>query len=117
MAYDEYLADRIRQQLTQRHVRFEEKRMMGGLCFMVNDKMCLGVSDERLMARTDPDDYTRLLAEPGAHEMDFTGRPMRGFLFIDGEGIDEDDALGGWVQRCLDYNPKASRSKRRRKSG
>ena len=42
MAYDEYLADRIRQQLTQRHVRFEEKRMMGGLCFMVNDKMCLG---------------------------------------------------------------------------
>ena len=48
--------------------------------------------------------------------MDFTGRPMRGFLFIDGEGIDEDDALGSWVQRCLDYNPRATRSKRRGKA-
>ena len=116
MAYDEYLADRIRQQLAQRHVRFAEKRMMGGLCFMVDDKMCLGVTDERLMVRTDPVDYARLLALPGAREMDFTGRPMRGFLFVDGEGIDADEALGGWVQRCLDYNPRAPRSKRRKRT-
>ena len=51
MAYDEYLADRIRQQLVQRHQPYQERRMMGGLCFMVDDKMCLGVSDERLMVR------------------------------------------------------------------
>ncbi len=116
MAYDEHLADRVRQQLGQRHVRFEEKRMMGGLCFMVGDKMCLGISGERLMVRTDPSDYAKLLAEPGAAEMDFTGRPMRGFLFIAPEGIDEDDTLGTWVQRCLDYNPRAPRSRKRQRA-
>ncbi|MBT0961104.1 TfoX/Sxy family protein [Denitromonas iodatirespirans] len=116
MAYDEYLADRLRQQLAERHVTHEEKRMMGGLCFMVNDKMCLGVSGERLMVRTDPAHYARFLALPGAREMDFTGRPMKGFLFVEGEGIDDDDALGAWVQRCLDYNPLAPRSKRRKKA-
>ncbi len=113
MAYDEHLADRVRQQLGQRHIRFEEKRMMGGLCFMVDDKMCLGISDERLMVRTDPADYPQLLAQPGAAEMDFTGRPMRGFLFVSGEGLDEDEDLGTWVQRCLDYNPRAPRSRKR----
>ena len=91
MAYDEYLADRIRQQLVQRHQPYQERRMMGGLCFMVDDKMCLGVSDERLMVRADPDDYARLLRLPGARVMDFTGRPMKGFLFVEPTGIDRDD--------------------------
>ena len=116
MAYDEHLADRVRRQLEQRHVAFEEKRMMGGLCFMVRDKMCLGINDARLMARTDPQRYVDFLAEPGAREMDFTGRPMKGFLFIEAEGIAEDDALGLWVERCLEYNPRAPRSRRRSRS-
>lgn len=115
VAYDEYLADRIRQQLDQRHQPYQEKRMMGGLCFMVDDKMCMGVSDDRLMVRADPDDYARLLRLPGAGVMNFTGRPLKGFLFVEPAGIDRDEDLSGWVQRCLDYNPKAQRSARRQK--
>ncbi|MCB1907403.1 MAG: TfoX/Sxy family protein [Rhodocyclaceae bacterium] len=115
MAYDEHLADRIRRQLSLRGQPFEEKRMMGGLCFMVDDKMCLGITGDRLMARTDPEDYARLLTLPGAREMDFTGRPMKGFLFVAPEGIVHDDDLAAWVERCLDYNPRARRSARRSK--
>lgn len=115
MAYDEHLADRVRRQLAERHLAFDEKRMMGGLCFMVNGKMCLGIAGDRLMVRTDPARYGEFLTLPGAAEMDFTGRPMRGFLFIAPEGVDDDDALADWVQRCLDYNPHAPMSRKRAK--
>ena len=114
MAYDEHLADRIRQQLAQRHQPYQEKRMMGGLCFLVDDKMCMGVSEDRLMARADPEDYARLLILPGARPMDFTGRPLKGFLFVEPEGLDRDQDLSAWVQCCLDFNPRAKRSARRR---
>jgi TfoX/Sxy family transcriptional regulator of competence genes len=113
MAYDEYLADRVRQILAERHVTTEEKKMMGGLCFMVNAKMCAGIVGETLMARIDPDSYQQALTRPGAREMDFTGRPMKGFLFVEGEGIDADEDLQDWLQLCLDYNPRARSSKKK----
>ena len=112
MAYDEYLADRIRMVFREKGVTVKEKRMMGGLCFMVNDKMCAGVVDERLMARVAPEEYEQALTRPGCREMDFTGRAMRGLVYVEGEGIEEDDDLAIWLQLCLDYNPRARSSKR-----
>jgi TfoX/Sxy family transcriptional regulator of competence genes len=114
MAYDEHLADRVRQIFAELHVMAEEKKMMGGLCFMVNDKMCAGVSDERLMARIDPEIYQVALTRNSAHEMDFTGRPMKGFVIVEPEGIDDDEDLRSWLQLCLDYNPLAKSSRKRR---
>ena len=86
MAYDEGLAERVREGFQSRGVLFEEKRMMGGLCFMVNDKMCVGVIDDRLMVRLDPAIEADALKRQGCVPMDFTGRPMRGFVFVEAEG-------------------------------
>jgi TfoX/Sxy family transcriptional regulator of competence genes len=112
MAYDELLADRITQSLKEKKVAFEEKKMFGGICFMVNDKMCIGVLKNQLMARIDPEQEAAFLSDTGARPMDFTHRPMKGYLYIDPEGTDLDDDLDQWVDRCLDYNPKAKSSKK-----
>ncbi|AYB34906.1 TfoX/Sxy family protein [Chryseolinea soli] len=115
MAYDEHLADRIRQIFKEKKVRFEDKKMMGGLCFMVNEKMCVGVVQNELMARIDPAIYEVVLKKKYSREMDFTGRPMKGFVFISPKGIDADKDLEYWVGLCLEYNPKANSSKKRLK--
>ena len=65
MAYSEHLAERVKKVLKEKRVRFEEKKMMGGLCFMVRDKMCMGVERNMLMARIDPDTYEKTLKKPG----------------------------------------------------
>ena len=114
MAHDEYLAERIRRILALKKVPFEEKKMMGGLCYMVDDKMCIGVVKNELMARIDPELYDQALDRKGSRKMDFTGRPMRGFVFVEPEGIDMDKDLEYWVQLCLDYNPKAKSSKKKK---
>ena len=88
--------------------------MMGGLCFMVNDKMCVGIEKDKLMARLDPDIYERALSKRGCREMDFTGRPMRGFVFVEPVGIKREKDLDYWVQLCLDFNPKARSSKKKK---
>ena len=93
MAYDENLADRIQRVLQNHRVVFEEKKMVGGLCYMVNDKMCLGITKNKLMARIDPDKFEDALTKKGCHEMDFSGRPMKGFVFIEPEGMDMDKEL------------------------
>lgn len=116
MAFDEFLADRVRRVLTEKHVSFEEKKMMGGLCFMVDDKMCLGILRNDLMARIDPDLYDRALTRQGSRKMDFTGRPMKGFVFVEPIGIDREADLEYWIQLCLDFNPKAQSSKKKRSS-
>ena len=121
MAYDEFFADRIRLILKERKANFRDFKMMGGLCFMVNDKMCVGVmqdktsGEDKLMARVDPERYEELLEEAGSREMDFTGRPMRGFLFIQGPALDKNDSLEFWVDQCLEYNPRAKSSKKKSK--
>lgn len=111
MAYDEHLVERVRRGFSKAQVRFEEKRMMGGLCFMVNGKMCVGVEKERLMARIDPTNYENALKRKGCVPMDFTGRPMRGFVFINREGLETDDELKTWLGLALEFNPKAKSSK------
>jgi TfoX/Sxy family transcriptional regulator of competence genes len=93
-------------------VSFEEKRMMGGVCFMVDSKMCVGIEKDRLMARIDPEAYDAALRKKGCVPMDFTGRPMRGFVFVNPKGIATDSDLDGWLQLALAFNPKAKASKK-----
>lgn len=112
MPFSEHLADRIRQTFKEKRVVFEEKKMMGGLCFMVDGKMCAGVTNESLMARIDPEIYQEALQKSGAREMDITGRPMKGFIFVGPDGIDREEDLSNWLQLCLDFNPKAKASKK-----
>lgn len=116
MAYDEHLADRVRSYFTEKKISSQEKEMMGGLCFMVDNKMCVGVHNDRLMARIGPGVYDQALAKTGCRPMDFTGRPMKGFVFVGQEGIDLEDDLAYWLQLCLDFNPQAKSSKKKRKA-
>ena len=113
MAYNELLADRIRNVLSDRKIVAEEKKMMGGLCFMVDDKMCVGVIKDGLMARIDPEIYNQALKVKGCREMDFTGRPMKGFVQVDPVGTDMDEDLSYWIDLCLEFNPKAKSSKKK----
>ncbi len=119
MAYDEHLADRARQYLKEHSISFEEKKMMGGLCFMVDDKMCFGMHIDKntnsslLMARVGPENYENSLQKEHCSEMMFTGRKMKGFVFVSEAGIDLEKDLDFWLQRCLEYNPHAKRSKKK----
>ena len=113
MAYNEYLADLVRGSLKERKVAFEEKQMMGGLCFMVDDKMCLGVVQDDLMARIGPHVYEQFLQKPGARVMDFTKRPMKGYAFVDVHGWDQHIELETWVDQCLEFNKEAKSSKKK----
>ncbi|NCQ11330.1 MAG: TfoX/Sxy family protein [Bacteroidetes bacterium] len=115
MAYSEFLADRVRQRLSKQI--FIEKKMMGGLIFMVNEKMCIGVDTDRkschdrLMVRVRKNAYENLLKKKGCREMDFTGKPMKGFLFIYPDGFDTETDLDFWVKQALDFNKDIKKSK------
>ena len=112
MAYNETLAQRVREALaTQRQV--EEKKMMGGLTFMVNGKMCVGILGDDLMARIDPEVYETALTKKGCREMNFTGKPMKGFVFISPEGTKRKADLAYWLGLALDFNKRAKASKKR----
>lgn len=115
MAYNEQLGGLIRLSLEERKVSFYEKKMFGGLAFMVDDKMCLGVIKDELMARVGPQAFAEVLEQPGAKEMNFTGRPMKGYVFVEPEGWDRDEQIDYWVEKCLAFNPEAQRSKKRKK--
>lgn len=115
MAYDELLADRVRQILLRKKTSFEEKKMFGGLCYMVDEKMCVGLTKTDLMARIDPDFYDQALTRNGARKMMFTGREMKGFVFVDPEAVDMEEDLEFWVDLCLEFNPKAKSSKKKKK--
>ena len=99
MAYDERLAERIRTVLSPRS-DVDERKMFGGIAFMIRGHMSCGIVGATLMVRVDPDDEARLLRTPHARPMDFTGRPMRGFLFVDPPGIRTAAALGTWIRRA-----------------
>lgn len=114
MAYSEFLADRVRDSLKGMEATFQEKKMFGGMCFLVDEKMCVGIMNEDLMIRTDPEDQEAFLKEEGCRIMDFTKRPMKGYLYVAPEGIDMNEDLDKWVKRCLDFNPKAKSSKKKK---
>lgn len=115
MAYDTYLEERMTRILEAKKQAFEAKKMMGGLCYMVEDKMCFGIVGEQMMARINPDIYEDSLKKEGCSEMNFTGRAMKGFVYLDGEAIDKDDDLEHWIDLCLEFNPLAKSSKKKKK--
>ena len=112
MAYNEKLADRTREIIALTHKKIEEKKMFGGLCFMVNDKMCVGVEKNRMMVRLDPDKYDEVLEKEGCEPMNFTGKIMKGFVFVNDEVLKTKKQLEYWVKLALDYNKIAKASKK-----
>lgn len=102
MGYDQKTAERVRRLLSRRR-DVVEKRMVGGLSFMVNGSMCCGVTGTALMVRVGREGYERALAEPHARPMKFAGRALAGFVCVDPEGYRTDRALGKWIQRGIDF--------------
>lgn len=102
MAYDERLANRLRQ-LVGGERGLAEKKMFGGLAMLLDGNMAVGVHGNGLIVRTDPARQEELLAEPGARVFDLTGRPMKGWMLVDGEGCTEDRDLRRWVERGIEY--------------
>ncbi len=113
MAYNEKLADMTRELISQTHNNVEEKAMFGGLCFMVNDKMCVGVEKERLMVRLDPEKYDEVIEIEGCRPMDFTGKIMKGFVFVDADTLNSKKKLAYWIDLALAYNKIAKASKKK----
>lgn len=102
MPYDEGLAERIRA-LVEDDPRIQEKKMFGGLAFLFDGSMSVGIIRDELMVRVGPAAYAGALARPHAREMDFTGRPMRGFVQVAPEGFEDDSELATWVAAGIDY--------------
>lgn len=102
MAYDEGLAHRLRE-LFEDEPAVTEKKMFGGLCFLYDGNMCCGIVGDELMLRVGPDAYDACLALPHAREMDFTGRALRGMIYVGTDGFAEDEDLAAWAERGLAF--------------
>jgi TfoX/Sxy family transcriptional regulator of competence genes len=113
MAFNEHLAERVRESLSTRK-NVKEKNMMGGLTFMLNDKMCVGILQDDLMVRIDPNQYEAALEKNGCREMTFTGKPMKGFVFVGPEGTTKKKDLEYWISMALDFNKLAKASKKKK---
>ena len=105
MAYNEKIANRIRERLADRP-NIEEKEMFGGIAFMLNGKMCVGVVKDDLLCRVDPAKNDEVLEKPGCRPMDFTGRPMKGWIFIDEHGMKNKKDFEYWIGLALEFNGK-----------
>ena len=114
MSYSEKLADRTRELIAASQDNIEEKKMFGGLCFMVNDKMCIGVEKDRLMVRLDPEKYDEAIGKKGCLPMDFTGKVMKGFVFVSEDVLKTKKQLSYWVDLALEYNKVAKVSKKKK---
>ncbi|MCA9810737.1 MAG: TfoX/Sxy family protein [Candidatus Dadabacteria bacterium] len=102
MAYDETLAGRLRDALRGAGA-VSEKKMFGGIAFMLNGNMCCGVINDLLMARVGPGAYSGALERPHARPMDFTKRPMKGYVYVEPGGLRSDEELREWVCRCVEF--------------
>src|SRR5690348_14142678 len=102
MAYSEALANRVREALA-RDEGVKEKKMMGGLGFMIGGRMALGIVGEQLMVRVGPDGYQRALGRAHVREMDFTGRSIKGFVFVEPAGIRTKRSLASWVAPAVAF--------------
>jgi TfoX/Sxy family transcriptional regulator of competence genes len=102
MAFDEQLVRRIRTHLGKRP-GLSEKKMFGGIAFLMKGNMCCGVHRDALMVRLDPADTDRVLAEPHTRVFDLTGRPMKGWILVEPEGLATGPQLGKWVDRAAQY--------------
>lgn len=117
MAYNEILVDRIREIISRTHDEVVEKKMFGGLCFMVNSKMCVGVMKDQMMVRFNPDKTEEVMSLEGVSQMNFTGKSMNGFVFVQIDSLYTDTYLLYWINLALDFNEiaKASTKKTKKK--
>jgi TfoX/Sxy family transcriptional regulator of competence genes len=102
MAFDEALAERVRQRLARRK-RIEEKKMFGGVGFLMNGNLLVGIWKDSLCVRLGPEQAEKVLPEPHVKEFDITGRPMKGWVLVAPEGVQHDDQLKGWIQRAARF--------------
>ena len=102
MAFSEVLAERIRQRLARRKY-VEEKKMFGGVGFLLNGNMLVGVWKDSLIVRLDPDEYDDALQQPHAQEFDITGRAMRGWVIVEPGGVEQDHHLKDWIERAMKF--------------
>lgn len=114
MAYNEKLADKVREALADQK-KIEEKVMFRGVCFMVNGKMCICVSEDELMCRVGPDAYEEALDQPGCRPMVHGTRTMKGFVFVGDEGIRTKKQFDYWVNLALAFNKEAKAAKKKKK--
>ena len=113
MLYSDTLANRIREKLAGLP-NIEEKKMMGGLTFMYNDKMCVGIIKDELMCRIDPTLHETAVEKIGCRTMNFTNRPMKCYVLIDENGMRTQKDFDYWIDIALDFNKKAKSSKRKK---
>lgn len=114
MPYSEQLAERVRKALAPQKKHIQEKKMMGGLTFMLRDKMCVGVLKEELMCRIDPEIHEEAIKRKGCRTMDFTKKPMKGFVFVNASGTSSEKDLKYWVELSVDFNAVAKASKKKK---
>ncbi|MBK9632742.1 MAG: TfoX/Sxy family protein [Saprospiraceae bacterium] len=118
MAYSEKQAENIRKFFLEKGTDFSEKKMFSGICFMVDDKMCCGThtdktsGEEFLLCRIGDEVYEEALMMEHCIPMNFTGKAMKGYVFITESGLDTSKKLAFWLQKCLDFNPKAKKTKK-----
>ena len=110
MAYNEKLANRIREHL-EALPNIEEREMMGGLTFMYNGKMCVGIIADEMMCRIDPEFHETAIEKTGCRTMDFTKRPMKGYVMVDNTGMKTKKEFEYWLGLALTFNKKAKSSK------
>ncbi len=118
MAYKEESLNRIREVLLEKNVAFTEKKMFSGVCIMVDEKMCCGThidnktGDDLLLCRIGEIAYETAIEQSYSMPMEFTGRAMKGYIFVSEEGFESKKDLSHWLQLCLDFNPLAKKSKK-----
>jgi|SRR5580704_14069551 TfoX/Sxy family transcriptional regulator of competence genes len=110
MPYNQFLIDKIRQALA-----VEERKMFRGICFMVNDKMCVCVSGDDIMCRVDPEIYEEAIERIGTRPMMMRGRTVIGFIYVEPEGYRSKKEFDHWIALCLSFNRKARSSKEKKK--
>ena len=102
MAFDEQLAERVRKAV-KGQAGLVEKKMFGGIAFLIDGNMSVGIHGDELIVRIDPDETGAALKEPGVRPFDISGRPMKGWLLVGGNGIEGSKSLGKWIRRGVDY--------------
>jgi TfoX/Sxy family transcriptional regulator of competence genes len=119
VAYDEKLAERVRKAMATRK-RVTEKKMFGGLAFLLGGRMCCGILNDDLMVRVGPERYAAALARPHVRPMDFTGKPLSGFVYVGSPGVKTGAALVKWLRDAAEYAaslPAGKAAPRKRTSG
>ena len=120
MSFDEGTAQRIREVMLLNNIDFTEKKMFSGICFFVDDKMCCGThfdkkhNQDLLLCRIGEEQYSREIENDDCIPMEFTGKPMKGYIFVLESGIKTNKQLAYWMQLCLNFNPLAAKSKKKK---